>query len=121
MKLLLCAHGDLSDVTGDAWADTAMSKAAQLGLCESKQDGDDRAEQDGNEEITRLDFCTAAAKLFGLASDGTANAFSDCDDAAVLALADAGVINGYPDGTFGPAKTLTRAEISKIIFLLIQV
>ena len=85
-----------------------MKKAAQLGLCES--------EQDGNEEITRLDFCAAAAKLFELASDGTGTAFADCDDPSVLALADAGVINGYPDGTFGPEKTLTRAEISKIIF-----
>ena len=120
MKLLLCAHGDLSDVTGDTWADTAMNKAAQLGLCESEQDGDDKAEQDGSEEITRLDFCTAAAKLFGLTSDGTGNAFSDCDDPSVLALADAGVINGYPDGTFGPGKTLTRAEISKIIYLLTE-
>ncbi len=112
MKLLLCAHGDLADVTGSEWADTAMSKAAKLGLCGS--------EQDGSEEITRLDFCTAAAKLFGLASDGTGNAFSDCDDPAVLALAGAGVINGYPDGTFGPGKTLTRAEISKIICLLMK-
>ena len=112
MKLLLCAHGDLSDVTGDAWADTAMSKAAQLGLCESVQDG--------SEEITRLDFCKAAAKLFGLTYDGTGNAFTDCDDSAVLALANAGVINGYPDGSFGPAKTLTRAEISKIIYLLTE-
>ena len=112
MKLLLCAHGDLTDVTGDAWADTAMSKAAQLGLCGS--------EQDGSIEITRLDFCTAAAKLFGLASDETVNSFTDCDDVAVLALADAGIINGYPDGTFGPAKTLTRAEISKIMYLLMK-
>ncbi|MBE6725342.1 MAG: S-layer homology domain-containing protein [Ruminococcaceae bacterium] len=112
MKLLLCAHGDLSDVTGDAWADTAMSKAAQLGLCESVQDG--------SEEITRLDFCKAAARLFGLIYDGTGNAFTDCDDSAVLALANAGVINGYPDSSFGPAKALTRAEISKIIYLLTE-
>ena len=48
------------------------------------------------------------------------NSFTDCDDVAVLALADAGIINGYPDGTFGPAKTLTRAEISKIMYLLMK-
>lgn len=88
----------------------SVTKAAQLGLCGS--------EQDGTEEITRLDFC--AAKLFGLTSGGTANAFTACDDPAVLALADTGVINGYPDGTFGPEKNLTRAEISKIICLLMK-
>ena len=38
----------------------------------------------------------------------------------VTALTEDGVINGYPDGTFGPAKTLTRAEISKIIYLLMK-
>ena len=108
MKLLLCAHGDLKDVTGDGWAKTAMDKAAELKLFEGSQDGD--------ANITRLEFCQAAAKLFGLT--GTAQAFSDCDDAGVLALVAAGVLDGYPDGTFKPANTLTRAEISKIIFKL---
>ena len=49
---------------------------------------------------------------------GAGKAFSDCSDADVLALVAAGVIDGYPDGTFKPANTLTRAEISKIISLL---
>ena len=110
MKLLLCAHGDLTDVTGSEWAATAMNNAAQLGLC--------GAGQDGSVEITRLEFCTAAAKLFGLS--GAGNAFTDCDDPSVLALSEAGIINGYPDGSFGPSKTLTRAEISKIIYLLMK-
>lgn len=108
MKLLLVAHGNLSDVTGSSWAQTTMSKAAELGLCDSAQDG--------SAEISRLAFCQAAAKLFSVSGTGTA--FSDCDDASVQALVSAGVINGYPDGTFGPDKTLTRAEISKVIYLL---
>ncbi len=33
---------------------------------------------------------------------------------AVSALSDAGVINGYPDGTFRPENEISRAEISKI-------
>ena len=110
MKLLLCAHGDLKNVTGETWAATAIGKAAELGLC--------GADQDGAASISRLDFCKAAAKLFGLT--GTAKAFSDCDDADVLALAAAGVLDGYPDGSFRPANTLTRAEISKIISLLMK-
>ena len=110
MKLLLCAHKDLADVTGTGWDETAMAKAAELSLC--------GAAQDGAAEISRLDFCKAAAKLFAVS--GTADAFPDCDDADVLALASAGVINGFEDGTFRPAETLTRAQISKIIFLLMK-
>ena len=110
MKLLLCAHGDLENVTGDAWATTSMNKAAELGLCDSTQSG--------NADISRLAFCQAAAKLFSVS--GTGDTFPDCEDASVLALVGAGVINGYPDGSFGPNKTITRAEISKVIYLLMK-
>ncbi len=110
MKLLLCAHGDLEDVTGSRWAETAMGRASGLGLCDSSQKG--------TSEISRLQFCQAAAKLFSV--DGTADTFSDCADTSVLALAGAGIINGYPDGNFGPDKTITRAEISKVVYLLMQ-
>ena len=110
MKLLLCAHGDLENVTGDAWATTSMNKAAELGLCDTTQSG--------NADISRLAFCQAAAKLFSVS--GTGDTFPDCEDASVLALVGAGVINGYPDGSFGPNKTITRAEISKVIYLLIK-
>ncbi len=110
MKLLLCAHGDLESVTGSQWATTSMNKASELGLCASSQSA--------NGDISRLEFCRAAAKAFGIEGDGTT--FSDCNDPAVCALAGAGVINGYTDGTFGPDKTITRAEISKVIYLLQQ-
>ena len=110
MKLLLCAHADLADVTGPTWAKTAMDKAVELGLCD--------ASLDGAAAISRLDFCKAAAKLFAVT--GTAEAFPDCDDADVLALTSIGVIEGFPDGTFRPDEALTRAQIVKIIYLLIR-
>ncbi len=110
MKLLLTAHKDLSDATGDGWSAKTMGKAAELGLCD--------AAQDGGAAISRLDFCTAAAKVFALS--GTAEAFPDCDDAAVLAVRAAGAINGYGDGLFHPGNALTRAEISKVICLLMR-
>ena len=110
MKLLLCAHGDLADLASDTWAETAMGKAAELGLCP--------VDADGGAAISRLDFCKAAAKLFAVS--GTAEAFSDCDDADVLALHAAGVIDGFPDGTFRPDSTLTRAQIAKILCVLVK-
>ncbi len=36
-------------------------------------------------------------------------------EATVLKLAGMGVISGYPDGTFQPEKTITRAEIASIL------
>ncbi len=110
MKLLLCAHGDLENVTGADWAQTSIAKAAELGLC--------AAAQNGGLPISRLDFCKAAAKLFNVT--GTGKAFPDCADPDVLALTGIGVINGFDDGTFRPAATLTRAQISKIICLLMN-
>lgn len=33
----------------------------------------------------------------------------------IIELCQAGIINGYPDGTFGPERSITRAEFAKII------
>ncbi len=38
---------------------------------------------------------------------------------AVDALSDAGIINGYPDGTFKPENSISRAEISKMLSAVI--
>ncbi len=41
--------------------------------------------------------------------------FSDTDSEAVLALAEKGIITGYPDGTFRPDGNITRAEFAAVI------
>ena len=41
--------------------------------------------------------------------------FSDTNSEAVLALAEKGIINGYPDGTFRPDGNITRAEFATIV------
>lgn len=35
---------------------------------------------------------------------------------AVAVLKDRGIVGGYPDGTFGPRKTISRAEFMKLVF-----
>lgn len=53
------------------------------------------------------------------------NSFSDVSsknwhNTAVSTLANAGILNGYPDGTFRPDQPITRGEMAKIIALFAQ-
>ena len=50
----------------------------------------------------------------------TTNSFSDVSEGqwhnkAISTLANAGVLTGYPDGTFGPSRSITRAELVTIV------
>ena len=42
--------------------------------------------------------------------------FTDTDDASVIALNEAGIINGYGDGRFGPQDSIKRSHIAAIIW-----
>jgi uncharacterized protein YlzI (FlbEa/FlbD family) len=41
--------------------------------------------------------------------------FSDTQDTTITAVANAGILNGYPDGTFKPNANITRAEVVTMI------
>ncbi len=101
---------EASDVTGEGWAEPYVTAAVEAEYVEEGVDAD--------ADITRLDFCTLAAAVYGIEGSDAATGFTDCDDAIVSALVELGVINGNGDGTFTPDNTLSRAEISKIIVLL---
>lgn len=53
----------------------------------------------------------------GIAGAAPADVVGQPCEEAVDYLMDLGVVAGYPDGTFQPARTLTRAEVAKIIVL----
>ena len=65
--------------------------------------------------ITREAFCEIAAKAKNLTAQPAMNPFTDTANASVLALVNAGVINGMSPDKFVPTGILTRAQISKII------
>ena len=55
----------------------------------------------------------------------TSKFFSDVPDDewysdAVASLSEKGIINGYPDGTFGPTNNVNRAELAVILYRLID-
>ena len=39
---------------------------------------------------------------------------------AVAAMSEQGIINGFEDGSFGPKKTLTRAQAAKILCVMLE-
>jgi len=74
-----------------------------------------------NQPLTRQEAATLTANLSGIVSDGESKSFNDNNKIAdwaknqVSAMARAGIINGYPDGSFRPEGLITRAEAVSII------
>ncbi len=73
-------------------------------------------------EITDLDVtirrslvAKIAANALGLERQSQENHFVDTTDDYTQALYEAGIVNGYKDGTYLPDRTLTRAELSAIV------
>lgn len=113
MKLLLLAmEGGEKAPTTTHWASGYMDTAMTGGLI------DKGTNPDAN--ISRLEFCRVAAKLLKMETKLTSSPFTDTDDPAVLALYELEIINGMGDDLFAPDGTLTRAQISKIIWLMMQ-
>ena len=112
LKLVTLAVGEKEQaaVAGGHWASGYEKLAKEKGWLTETVSMD--------KEITRLQFCQIAAKAAGLTGAPAKNPFTDCSDAGVLALNNAGVINGMTETTFAPNQPLTRAQIAKIVWCL---
>lgn len=102
------------DVDADAWYGAAVEKLAGLGIASGYSDGSFKP---GN-PITRAEFVTMASRFTEL--DDTDCSFNDVsiDYWAyhyISFAAGQGWVSGYPDGSFGPEKNITRAEVTKIV------
>ena len=98
-----------TDVAAGAWYNNAISTMANAGILDGYEDGSFHP----NGYITRAEFATIAVRFFDLSYQGE-DLFPDIDghwaQEYINQAADAGIIEGYPDGTFGPQKQITRAE-----------
>lgn len=75
-----------------------------------------------NQNITRAEFVRYFVKSKELfLSNNTVSEFTDLNDIGkdnltyIITAVEYGLINGYPDGTFRPKATITRAEIAAIL------
>lgn len=103
------------DVPEDAWYATPVNTLASLGILSGVGDG----QFDPDRSITRAEFTVIAMK-FANTSGGGVNIFSDVNEddwfySAVVDSTQYGWINGYPDGTFRPEATISRAEVTVIV------
>ena len=103
-----------SDVAFTAWYNNGVSTAANAGIVAGYPDG--TFLPDNN--ITRAEFATIAARFLSEAYAGP-DLFTDISghwaQEYINRAANAGWINGYPDGTFHPDAYITRAEAVTLV------
>lgn len=104
------------DVKKSDWYYDAVKYLADIGVASGYPDETFKP----NSTITRAEFIAMAMRLIELdAISGTAS-FTDVPKSHwaagyIAAARDAGYISGYPNGSFGPEKQITRAEAVTIL------
>jgi len=109
-----------SDLEGH-WGRATIERAVRLGIVNGYGDGTFRP----NGSITRSEFVVMAARAFDLpSSSGVALQFSDAEAIptwarpSVLEAEQAGIVQGYEDGSFRPARLISRAEMAVMVMRL---
>ena len=117
-NLLADKTGDaktFTDVPANQWYAKAVMTLADKGVISGYPDGTFKPDA----SITRAEFVTMAMN-FANAEKGTACSFPDVPQnmwyyGAIAGATQNGWISGYPDGTFGPDRYITRAEVTSVI------
>ncbi len=108
-----------SDVPTNAWYYNEIGKAVAAGYVSGYPDGTVKP----NNYITRQEAAKVVAFAFSFdeAKSVSASTFKDTQSIGSWAqnhvgvMYDRGFIRGYPDGTFGPEKNITRGETVKLL------
>ena len=116
LKLILLAAGHAAqDATGDHWASGYVDYVKENHLLPASLLGDP------DQPITRGNVAQLAAKAIGFGQSFATSPFADTQDGYVIALAEAGILEGmkeHDEMVFHPERSLTRAEVSTIVWRL---
>lgn len=115
-----------TDVPENAWYTDAVAWAVQNGVTE----GTSEETFSPHEKVTREQAATFLYRYatnvlgFWFTLEGDLSGYTDEDRIsefaaeAILWATDAGIFQGFPDGTFQPQGALTRAQLAKILTVL---
>ncbi|MCD8238876.1 MAG: S-layer homology domain-containing protein [Clostridiales bacterium] len=104
------------DIANKTWAVSAIEKLASLGII----NGVTETLFCPDNAMTRGDFCVLITKLLGLETSTGGAPYSDVSAStyyasAIAAATNAGIAQGYGDGTFKPSQYITRQEMFVLI------
>jgi hypothetical protein len=133
IKMIISAVGlyntksecEFNDVPNNEWYYKFVASAVKEGIISGIAEGKFGTGQN----ITREDMAVIASRTFARfgkldktsgAEFADAESISDYAAESVNTLCGMGVINGFNDGTFRPAASLTRAEAAKIIYMIME-
>ncbi|MBQ7265108.1 MAG: S-layer homology domain-containing protein [Firmicutes bacterium] len=112
------ADAKFADVETNAWYYAAVMWAADNNIVYGI--GNDMFAPDTS--ITREDTAAIIYRYLGVDAAAENSSFADTNEisayasAAVNTLSAEGIINGYPDNTFRPKNTITRAEAASVLY-----
>ncbi len=109
-------ENDYDDVSGEDWYNNAVSTLSVMDVLSGYLDGSFKP----NASITRAEFAKIAVSFFDYEDIVYDGAFSDVAGDQwyaqyVAAAVELGLVSGYPDGTFRPNESITRAEACAIV------
>lgn len=121
VKPVTSVNGYFLDVAENYWAADAIKRSNEAGLMNGYANG--MFNPTGG--VTREEMAAILFRYRGLRDDGMNNSFSDVggdhwSTQIIAAVSNAGMMSGYPDGTFHPEKVLTRAELVTILNRLLS-
>lgn len=107
---------DLSDISGH-WAEANIIKAVNQGVAFGYPDGTFKPDK----TVTRTEFAVMLMNALRPTGEGEALPFTDSAmigawaRKAIAQASEAGIIQGFPDGTFRPDALISRAEMASMI------
>jgi len=113
------ATTDFNDLPSSHWAFSSVASAVNAGIILGFDDGSFGT----GRNITRQEMAVMVYRATqNLPQTNATQDFVDSDDIAawaadaVSAMQQAGIINGFPNGTFAPLDNATRAQAARIIY-----